>query len=65
MSAFAGYLLDHPWAFMLVLGGTVTSIVGVILLGAWLLVPPAPRLDPKAEALRSLREMHPGPRSIP
>lgn len=64
MTRWANFLFDHPWAFLTVVGLVITSIVGAAVL-LWLLVPPAPRLDPKAEALRSLREMHPGPRSIP
>lgn len=65
MTGLANFVLDHPWAFLLLLAMTVLSIVGIIAIGAWLLVPPPPAEDPRAAALRSLRDMHPGPRSIP
>lgn len=66
MTAWANFLLDHPWAFVLLLFVTVCSVIGVALLGAVLMHEhhQAER-SPHADALESLKAMHPGPGSVP
>ena len=60
------YVLHHAWAFFALLGMTVFAIAGVAVLGAlWLHGQHRTEMSRHADALQSLSDMHPGPRSVP
>lgn len=60
-----GFLLRNAWAFIALCALVPACFLGAVVLVALAFHREDPAMSAHADALRSLKGMHPGPRSVP